>query len=226
MIITKEKLRGIIREEILKEAALDSFSIDDLNNIHTFRGRLKYCQSQLGSNIGRGSSRVVFQINDERVLKLALNQKGIEQNRIEGADDYYKAQWDFFPNIYEKAEDWSWMICEYVLPAKKQDFVHCLNVTFDNFVAFVLGCYAEYNGRICGYWKSMAADSDTVASYCEKSEYFNEFRDYLASYNVPFGDMVRLSSYGMALRDGKPMIVILDSGADKWLLDKYYNVKY
>lgn len=38
----------------------------------------------LGNPIGNGSSRMVFQISDERVLKVAKNAKGIAQNEAEG----------------------------------------------------------------------------------------------------------------------------------------------
>ena len=75
----QEKLLGIK----LQEAALDSFSLQELSNISSFRGRVQYCRQMLGFPIGNGSSRITFQIDDEKVLKLAKNEKGIAQNETE-----------------------------------------------------------------------------------------------------------------------------------------------
>lgn len=63
----------------LFEAAMDGFSLEQLSNIRSFRDRLAYCKQMLGPSIGKGSSRIVFQIDDEKVLKLAMNGKGVAQ---------------------------------------------------------------------------------------------------------------------------------------------------
>ena len=55
-----------------------------LDEIRSFRGRFKYCTEHLWNAIGKGSSRAVFQIDDEKILKLAINNKGIMQNTAEG----------------------------------------------------------------------------------------------------------------------------------------------
>ena len=59
----------------INEATDYVFNVKELSGISSFKGRYKYCIEHLGSPIGRGSGRVVFQIDDYRVLKLALNQK-------------------------------------------------------------------------------------------------------------------------------------------------------
>ena len=76
-ILSERYLRRIVRDsvaKVLNEATDGRFSVDELNNIPYFRDREKYCEKHLGENIGRGSSRVVFQIDDNKVLKLAWNE--------------------------------------------------------------------------------------------------------------------------------------------------------
>lgn len=223
MKISEKRLREIVREAVLKEAALDTFSLEELNSISSFAGRLRYCKAQLGIPIGRGSGRVVFMLNDERVLKLALNSKGVAQNEVEGRDDYYKDQWDFFPEVYEKSEDWSWLVCEYVLPAKAKDFKQCLGIDFSTFIAFVAGCWKEAHGYGRHYYYLKVMDYEQVRDMCDKSEYFADLCEYIQGYDIPLGDMQRISSYGLAMRDGKPTIVILDSGLDNYVLNNYYR---
>ena len=67
----------------LKEAINYGFSFERLKQISSFNGKMRFCKEFLGDSIGRGSSRLVFQIDDEWVLKLAMNSKGIAQNEEE-----------------------------------------------------------------------------------------------------------------------------------------------
>ena len=107
---------------MIKEAQDATFNVNELSAINSFRGRYNYCLQHLGPTIGKGSSRTIFQLSDERVLKLAINTKGIAQNEQEGRYDYYLKQLDITPQIFEKDEDGKWLISEYVLPAKKTRF--------------------------------------------------------------------------------------------------------
>lgn len=59
---------------------MDGFSFETLTSLSSYKKRIAYCKQMLGQPIGNGSSRIVFQISDERVLKVAKNQKGIAQN--------------------------------------------------------------------------------------------------------------------------------------------------
>jgi hypothetical protein len=64
----------------LFEAMKIGFSLDEMVAQRTFKKRLEYCKNMLGEPADKGSSRIVFDIDDETVLKLAKNRKGIEQN--------------------------------------------------------------------------------------------------------------------------------------------------
>ena len=59
----------------INEAMNDTFSYEELGNIRTFSKRVAYCKQHLGNPIGNGSSRMVFQIDDEKVLKLAKSKR-------------------------------------------------------------------------------------------------------------------------------------------------------
>ena len=67
----------------LNEAMDNTFSFDELSSIKALSKRVLYCKQHLGNPIGNGSSRMVFQIDDEKVLKLAKNRKGLAQNNVE-----------------------------------------------------------------------------------------------------------------------------------------------
>jgi hypothetical protein len=55
----------------------------------------------------------------------------------------------------------------------------------------------------------------------------NEFTygilDFIGNYEIPAGDLARLSSYGLVKRDGQDAIVIIDYGLTNDVYDNYYS---
>ena len=173
MILTEKKLRNIIKKTIL-EAMDDSFSYDELSSLRYFTERVNYCKKHLGPPIGNGSSRMVFQIDDEKCLKLAKNAKGIAQNEAEF--DWYAQNYGILPHIYESADDKSWILVEYVIPAKAKDIQVCLGVDFNTFQRFVNTAYSCYSGK-----RTYNRLSDEEFSeMCENNEWYEELCIYNA----------------------------------------------
>lgn len=209
------------QEKLLQEAADEHFSLEELSTIQSFRGRFNYCTEHLGKHIGKGSSRATFQIDDEKVLKLAWNDKGLGQN-IEEERTYNDS---IFPKVYDYDEDGKWIISEFVLPATSQDFKHCFGMTFQQFASFISASGKYRFGY--KYWSTMPEDE--WISYIENNEELYEFDEYIGNNGnnrfTPVGDMTRLCNYGLTQRNGKPTIVLLDSGLSEEVWDTYYKRK-
>lgn len=94
---------SIINKRI-NEAMSENFSFDMLKSIRSLRGRLKYCKKHLGLPLGKGSSRICFQLDDDRILKLAINNKGIAQNEVEGRPDWYLDAMDIKPTVFDETD--------------------------------------------------------------------------------------------------------------------------
>ena len=61
--------------KIINEMAYPvSFNMDEFKMLKTFAARIKYCQAKL-QRISSGSSRIVYKIDNEKVLKLAKTVK-------------------------------------------------------------------------------------------------------------------------------------------------------
>lgn len=195
----------------------DSFSYDELSSLRHFSEKVTYCKKHLGPPIGNGSSRLVFQIDDEKCLKLAKNNKGLAQNNAEF--DWFAQNYGVLPNIYQSADDNSWILVEYVLPAKVKDIQVCLGVDLNTFRRFIDTAYSYYS-RFSGY--NLLSDKE-FSEMCENNEWFESLYSYMADYQVPSGDIKRLANLGMVLREGKPQIVILDSGLTQQVYDEYYK---
>lgn len=217
-----ESQYNILTECMLKEAMMESFSFDTLRSIPSFAKRIEYCKQHLGNPIGGGSSRMVFQINDQCVLKLAKNPKGIAQNDAEY--DHYVQQhhYDIVPIIYKESDDenYYFLVSEFVLPAKKNDFKHVLGITFEefcNFIREVASCYTRMNP-----WEERMSQEDYDDFYEKNEEVVDSWYNYMTNMTPPYGDMLRIANYGLVKRYNDLYIVLLDSG----LTDDVYNSYY
>ena len=209
------------QHKMLQEAADEHFSLEELSAIQSFRGGFNYCTQHLGKHIGKGSSRATFQIDDEKVLKLAWNNKGLAQN-IEEVQTYNAS---IFPKVYDYDENGKWIISEFVLPAKSEDFKHCFGMSFQQFASFILACANYRFGK--RYWGAMSEDK--WLSYLESNKNLSEFDEYIGDHGsqsfTPAGDMTRLCNYGLTQRNGEACIVLLDSGLSEEVWNTYYKRK-
>ena len=76
--------------------------------------------------IWKWQRRIVYRLNDNQIIKIwnkEQNQK--EYNNYEKFKDF-----DIFPKIYSHSENFERLICEYVLPLQKWDFLKILNMPY------------------------------------------------------------------------------------------------
>ena len=223
------KSEGIIEKTIkngknLSEARMDGFRLDTLRNI-PFEQRVEYCNKMLGDPIGDGSSRVVYQLDDGSVLKLAKNDKGVAQNKleIEYSKENYSKNLDLFPNVLNGTDEnkFLWVVSEYVLPAKEQDFGKVCGFPWEMVKSFIAWCgniRKDVHGGAC---------SDEDAEYMLDEDSGREgflinLMDFINSFNASAADLLRIENWGMCMRNGKPKMVILDSGLNENVWIKNY----
>ena len=86
----QESLVFEVINTIIDEEYPISFDMDKFKSLTKFSQRIAYCEANL-KRISSGSSRIVYMIDNEKVLKLAKNQKGLAQNstEIDWGNDYY-----------------------------------------------------------------------------------------------------------------------------------------
>ena len=234
-ILTESDLRSIIRDSIkkqlgtLNEAADSFFSSKGLDNKFNrlvsqgwsykaiFSTIRDYCDRHLGLPDGEGSSRVAYQIDDNRVLKLAKNKKGLAQNKAEAAC-YMRSTSnnDLFPKIFDTSDNGLWIDCEFVLPAKGSDFLECTNYDWDEFTEIVsdLSDYPKLSpDNYYKKWLDKLVNTDYLIA---------ELFQYIVKDGAPVGDVRRIENWGMTNRNGTPRMVLLDSGLTWNILKDFY----
>jgi hypothetical protein len=203
-----------IKREI-NEAIDDTFSfkqLDDFLENEYFEEGFEYCEKHLGPCIGEGSSRGVFQIDDGRCLKIALNMRGKQQNKVESQTN--KNNYLLFPLTFEKSKNDYWVVTEYVLPAEEEDFEQCLGIEWWEFCEFIENLnYQKYTKYKDDYLMEIIENDRTGT--------LRSLYDYIVKYRTPCGDMLRICNWGMTVRNGKETLVLLDSGWNKETMRMY-----
>lgn len=208
----------------LNEAAMPAFNLQALNSIKSFAGKLKYCKQMLGPSFGSGSSRIIFEIDDEKVLKLAKNRKGLAQNEFEDDTSRYG---DVVVKVFECADDYSWLVEENCIPAKEKDFEQIIGLPFETYCDLVKWYYNKYSRKsykLGLYTISNDEAQNLVDQLYEQDDYgfVPQIFNLMGDYQLPCGDLTRISTYGMVKRNGTPEIVVIDSGLSEEILNTYY----
>ena len=179
--------------------------------------------------IGSGSSRLVFQIDDETCLKLAKNEKGVAQNleEIKIANDGIIS---YIPKIFNGSDEENglWIITQYVLPAKTSDFKNVLGVPFSDVAEFAENTDARFDYKRGRFYINNA--DRTVHKLYQKYEdnydvisLFNDIHEIKADYDQLVGDLTRIQNWGMVRENGNIFMVMLDTGFSEEIRNQFYR---
>lgn len=231
--ITETDIKKIVHctvEKVLREwSALDemaypvTFNIEQFKKLPSFAARIRYCQDKL-QRIASGSSRIVYKIDNEKVLKLAKNRKGIAQNQNE--TDYYLQQIGCFAKIYDfDDENYLWVEMQLARKAKPSDFQKITGYKFDVICAWIDYCRQSYTpGNF--YRNRLYDELFKSKDFQDNYEYsiFYMLQDYLGNYALRnTGDLQRISSWGVVSNNGQEQLVLVDFGLTDDTYNQYYN---
>lgn len=239
------------QQKRLFEAYREGFSFDELSVLgndafaddkETAKRQFEYCRKWLGEPVAQGSSRCIFMLSDNLVLKLANGkyEAGKAQNRLE-CQLYEDTQSPLLVRIFGNDDNYTYIICENVIPARPIDFEKIIDMPFynryydqrnseysqyfdnprDNFEkvpydVYDIVCYLEANYCVGeGYY------SKDIEMYLRKNPWLKKLEEFIM--NTQIGDLTKPENYGIVNRDGNPMIVILDAGMNIKNWEGYYR---
>ena len=157
----------------LFEAYREGFSFDNLSMIgrgqfwseDNLKTQYAYCVKYLGEPFSNGSTRYVFTLSDNTVLKLARCGAGVEQNEHEYDVFNESNKSDLLTRIFAVDDDlFTWMVSEAVLPAEEEDFEKILGMP---------------------YYDSYLQDSQKTLDYSSKNR-----GDHKVGYNKYFDNLI------------------------------------
>ena len=200
------------------EAYPENFSFEEFNNIRSYNGKLKYANERL-KKLSSGSSRVVYQVDEEKVLKIAKNKKGLAQNESEA--DWSKDAYDVTAKVFENSPEYFWVEMELAKKLTPTRFKQLTGLSIQD-MQTAMRVLRERMRPI----RNLAPLKLTPEA--EKELYENEFyldiERFIADYDMETGDFGRLNSYGEVIRDGQPKVVLVDFGVTQQTWNDYYKV--
>lgn len=218
IIITESQIKAVLGDMELGEEYPVSWNIEEFKKLYSFSKRIKYCEQHL-VRISSGSSRVVYKIDDEKVLKLAKNKKGIAQNEVEIMYGNSYDISDVIAKVYEYDENNLWVEMELARKVTPKIFNDVVGVTFDDYcnaLRYQHGLAIKNNNRI--------SKPDNMEVMWE-NDFVNSMLQFMTNYDLPVGDLCRLTSYGLVKREGQDSIVMIDYGLTEDVYKTYYKKK-
>jgi len=216
----KYKIREIIRQVINESFEMDemaypaNFNFEEFKNLKSFTAKINYARQHLLGRVGAGSSRTVFKVDDEKVIKIAMNKLGVEQNLAES--EGYKQEFDVIARVFDIDEqDYTWIEMELAKRISEK--------RFEEIVGISLRMVVEY----LKYQRGLPNKFDTnLFGTMDDSDFINELWGFVQDYDYPVpGDFSRINSYGEVLRDGKPTVVVIDFGFSSNVLSAYKDYR-
>ena len=219
--ITEEQFRTIVKEM----AYPSNFNMEELVSLPSYEARVKYCQQRL-QKIGSGSSRIVFAVDDEKVLKVAKNKKGIAQNLEEG--EPWKQNYYCFANVYDQSDDGIFLEMQAARRAKPSDFKRITGYDFETmqaWIAYTRGLYTRkyyFRNMVNPKYKALF-DSDEWSEYLDDYNVFSGIHQYLCDAQLEaVGDFQRISSWGVVTENGEENLALIDFGLSDEVFNDYY----
>ena len=216
-----------IDESKLQEKYPVEFSFNTLRNQPTLGYKEKYLK-QFFSILGQGSSRIVFEVDDNHVIKLATDEAGYAQNKAEIAIG--KKQNPICIRIINYDPDESYIETEKAEPLEddKESGLYFEYYTGISFLRF----HALLQDLVTGSYSTISGiDQYVVDNYQEelKNKWVQQLIKFAIdnNYVIP-GDFAKLSSYGIVKRrtQGRTgwyhAIVLLDLGFTDDVFRSYY----
>ena len=116
-------------------------------NINSYAGRMRYADEKL-PRIGSGTGRRVYDIDGEKVLKLAMNAKGVAQNSVEAGAGYYRDTQHIVTEVFDSADDDTWLIAEKAKKVTKKRIEEVEDIpNFERMAEFLVDFERSNKGR-------------------------------------------------------------------------------
>lgn len=212
-----EEMTYNLVERLMDEDYPSSFDMEHFKTLTKYAERVRYCDAHL-RKISSGSSRIVYIVDDTKVLKLAKNEKGVAQCATEiqwGNDSYYG---DVLAKTLEYHPDDLWVEMELARKVKKSDFKTLEGINFDSFGYYLKNFEFENNGR-----RAVFGIDPKDKEILDENDFTQTICSFMSDSDSPAGDFMRLNSYGIVNRNGEDIIVIIDFGLTNSIYDEYYK---
>jgi hypothetical protein len=195
------------------------FDLNQFKSIRSFRGKVRYAREKLGKPLGSGSSRIVFKVDDNKVLKLAKNHKGQSQNYVESKWGDDRLFGDILSQTFDHDEEYNfWVEMELARKTTPLEFKQKTGFELKE-VYYFLRNETDFRSKTRS---SLNIDKEKQERL-KNSEFIKSLLDLVYSTEILCGDIGKISSWGKVTRDGEDRLVLVDFGVDKDTYSAHYQ---
>jgi len=212
--LNESDLETLIKKTVNEMAYPISFDIQTFKQLRSFAERIRYCDSRL-MKLGSGSGRIAYKIDDEKVLKIAKNAKGIAQNSVES--EGYIQNYGIAARVFETDDNDSFLEMELARKCSKPEFRKLTGFDISLVDPYLTKRFK--NNR----WQPQISPEDVAM--LNENEWMSDLGELVGDYDMPLGDVARISSYGIVKRDGGDAVVLIDFGLTQGVYDEFYSRK-
>lgn len=183
-------------EEFLEIANYpEGFDIEELKSKRTFAEKARYLAKFRLRKLGKGSGRAVFKADKNTVIKVAMNDKGIAQNKIEIKISQDTPDDAPIAKVKDYDPDGIWIESEKARKANVEDF--------ENIIGSL-----HHPSKGMHFWQSIP--------------YIYNVIKIARKYNMSYGDLSKTNSWGVINRNGTDLLVLVDYGLDMDVWKQHY----
>lgn len=191
----------------------EGFDLNEFKSLKSFNARKKYADQRL-QKIGKGSSRIVYKIDDNTVMKMAFNDKGVAQNQVEGDYGLHRMYPDILPDLIDSDDDNLWIIKQFAHKITQSEFKQKTGIKFSDFGDTIRYELNRAHGTRNYFSKPLKFDEVI------DDEFVQEVLDMAINFDLLPGDLEKISSFGKI--DNKKDPVLTDVGLTRTVWNEHY----
>lgn len=219
-----ENIDGL-SEDVLEIANYPKgFDINQFKDLPSYAAKARYLRSYGLDKLGAGSSRAAFIADNDTVIKVAKNKKGLAQNKVEtniSSDDFMP------PNapialVKDHDPDYVWLEAERAKRAKPYDFNSILGYTMKDVMKAVREMVDNRKGTVRPFASYWYLEDRELFDELSETTFITELVDIIVNHDLSLGDIDRISSWGVVNRNGARRLVVIDYGLDDQVWKQHY----
>lgn len=199
----------MIQEELFKQ----------LNKFDNYTRKINFLNKNL-KRISHGSARIVYNLDDNKVIKLAKNKKGNIQNKVEFNLNNFSPE--ILAKIFENDDAFNWIVMEKASSIDNSEFEENTGLNFEKFVD-----YLAYIKRKIDPKKYMNIGNKIDCQIKEtmiNSEFVNKLVTFIKFNDIDIADLYKINTYGLVIRNEEKKLVLVDYGMTNEVGLKYYKI--
>lgn len=217
----KTLLEQLLSEQLYEDvdeiaAYPEGFDIKQFITLSSVAAKTRYLKQHNLDKLGTGSGRAVFVADENTVIKVAKNAKGLAQNEAEVDISYNSGEDAPVAKVKDCDEKYSYIEAERARKAKPTDFKKIVWFPMEDVVRSMCYWAHEVLGR--SYVRSKPETYDAIM----ETPFMQELTEIMGNFDIETGDLSRISSWGVVSRDGKEHLVLVDYGATTDILNRLY----